>query len=145
MNGIFNLKAVSSLLKKDKTAKIIVFAGIAVLIVFFFAEISALFGNKTDDKENNSIISAEISIEKRLAEILSQIDGVGKINIMLTLEGSEESIIGERSIVTGLSSPYVRGVVIVCDGGGNVIVKQKLVEAVSAVLGISSARISVVT
>ena len=50
---------------------------------------------------------------------------------------------GEKGIVVRQSEPRVRGVAVVCEGGGTESVKQQIVETVTALLDISSARVSV--
>lgn len=50
---------------------------------------------------------------------------------------------GEQGIVVRQSEPKIRGVAVVCEGGGNQSVKQQITETVTALLDISSARVSV--
>lgn len=50
---------------------------------------------------------------------------------------------GEKGIVVGVAQPKVRGVAVVCGGGGSEVVKSRITEAVTALLDISSARVSV--
>lgn len=55
------------------------------------------------------------------------------------IDGSE----GERGIVVRRAEPRVRGVAVVCEGGGSETVRAQIIEAVTALLDISSARVSV--
>ncbi len=50
---------------------------------------------------------------------------------------------GEQGIVVRQSEPKIRGVAVVCEGGGDQTVKQQIIETVTALLDISSARVSV--
>lgn len=50
---------------------------------------------------------------------------------------------GEQGIVVRQAEPKIRGVAIVCEGGGAESVRQQIVETVTALLDISSARVSV--
>lgn len=50
---------------------------------------------------------------------------------------------GEQGIVVKVAQPKVRGVAVVCEGGGSDIVREQITEAVTALLDISSARVSV--
>lgn len=143
MNGIFNLKDLKRLFANEKAVKIILAVGAAIILFFFLAELSSILGGEKASVEGGGISELESRLEKRLCDILSQVDGVGRVSVMVTLEGSEETLVGERSTITGVASPLVRGVIIVCDGGGSVIIRQKLIETVSGALGISSARVSV--
>ena len=50
---------------------------------------------------------------------------------------------GEQGIVVRRAEPKIRGVAVVCEGGGSEYVRAQIIEAVTALLDISSARISV--
>ena len=50
---------------------------------------------------------------------------------------------GEQGIVVRVAEPKIRGVAVVCRGAGSEIVKSQITEAVTALLDISSARVSV--
>lgn len=72
------------------------------------------------------------------------IEPSGKSNI----EQKDEYVIvedenGEKGIVVRVAQPKVRGVAVVCDGGGSQLVKSRITEAVTALLDISAARVSV--
>jgi stage III sporulation protein AG len=126
-------KKLTALLKSDKAVKIIVAAGFALILLILFSELFSL-GRGDERSTSRAPAQAESTaqsaqqLEERLAEIISEISGVGSVKVMVTLE----------------SSGQVRGVAIVCEGGDDVLVKQKVVETVSKVLGISTARVSVV-
>lgn len=50
---------------------------------------------------------------------------------------------GEQGIIVRVAEPRVRGVAVVCEGGGSDIVREQIISAVTALLDISSARVSV--
>jgi len=105
--------------------------------------------------------------EEELEEILGQIQGVGRIRVMLTQDtgsvthyqtdqdtGSDGSIRTETVIVSDenraesgmvrtVVPPTYLGAIVVCQGGDNASVRYNLIQAVSAVTGISSDRITV--
>ena len=115
----------------------------------------------------------ERELEERLTSIISAIDGAGNTRVMVTLESGSEDIYlhdfdyGENISPSGKSSierkdeyvivdgsagegiivrvaePKVRGVAVVCEGGGSELVRQQVTQAVTALLDISSARVSV--
>lgn len=65
-----------------------------------------------------------------------------------SVERKDEYIIidgssGEQGIVVRRAEPKVRGVAVVCEGGGSEQVRVHIVDAVTALLDISSARVSV--
>jgi len=50
---------------------------------------------------------------------------------------------GEQGLVLKMMEPQVRGVAVICRGGDDIIVRQAIVEAVTAVLGVGSNKVSV--
>lgn len=104
--------------------------------------------------------------EEKLEEILSQIDGAGKVSVMLTVKGGTEQVLAQDTTVsdreetwetvvisTGSGTqevvvqtqlyPEFRGALIVCEGGDDPGVKLLITQAVSSLTGLGSARITV--
>ncbi|MCL2531030.1 MAG: hypothetical protein FWE40_02585 [Oscillospiraceae bacterium] len=50
---------------------------------------------------------------------------------------------GQQGLVLRMIEPQVRGVAVIAQGGGDILVRQAIVEAVTAVLGIGSNMVSV--
>jgi len=50
---------------------------------------------------------------------------------------------GEQGLVLKMLEPQVRGVAVICQGGADVIVRQAIIEAVTAVLGVGANKVSV--
>ena len=50
---------------------------------------------------------------------------------------------GEQGLILKMLEPRVRGVAVVCQGGGDIIVRQSIIEAVTAVLGVGANKVSV--
>ena len=131
MKKLKDFKSISALLNNEKAVKIIVVAGFGIILLILISEIFNFGGNGTAVNAAIDPVTYAEQLEGRLVEILSQIQGVGRVKVMITLESLEESV------------PKVRGVAVVCEGGADVFVKQKVIETVSRVLGISTARVSV--
>lgn len=107
------------------------------------------------------------AFEEKLERTLSQVEGAGEARVVLTLEGGSRQVLarnqdregdggvsntvvtvgkgsGQQEVVPLQTvSPQFRGALIVCPGGGNAQVRLKLIEAVSALTGLGSDRISV--
>lgn len=69
-------------------------------------------------------------------------DGSGNIDIKdeyVIVDGGD----GENGIVVRVEEPRIRGVAVVCEGAGNASVKAEIIATVTALLDISSARVSV--
>lgn len=108
--------------------------------------------------------------EQKLENILAQIEGVGKVQVLLTLsegervlyESNEDSTFTDQTnskrqdtviivdsnrtesgLVQQIIPPVYLGAVVVCQGGDKPSVKLSVVEAVSNATGLSADRISV--
>ncbi len=125
---------------------------------------------KTGDSVQISDSDYEINLEKRLTEIISEIDGVGKVKVMVKTSGSVKSefavndtvsnssdgnvrydneyvVIKDSSAQQGMlikqSYPEIQGVIVVCQGGADSKVVYDVTDAVSALTGIGKSSISV--
>ncbi len=103
--------------------------------------------------------------EEKLSQVLSDIQGAGKTRVVLTLKSGSRQILaqnverdGERSSASAVtvgqggdggggaplhSDAPVSGALVVCPGGGDPAVQLRLLEAVSALTGLGSDRISI--
>ena len=99
--------------------------------------------------------------EERLERILSDIDGAGRVSVMITYDNSGEKAIAyekresnggydEKAVMDDGSpmviretSPSVKGVIVTADGADSISVSRALTEAVSASLGVGSHRICI--
>lgn len=112
------------------------------------------------------------AFEQELADKLSRIQGIGRVELMLSLEetgeavyasnvrqsengsesGSYEQILstvsdgsyGEQPVRIKQTCPTFRGAVVLCDGAGESRVRLAVTEAVGAVCGLGADRISVI-
>lgn len=112
-------------------------------------------------------------LETRIEDIVSSIDGAGDVRVMITLAETTEYVYAQNQNGTKKSNkdsensdnksnfviiekdnndsglliktfePKIRGVAVVCDGGDNPSVQQQIYSTVSAVLNVSTARISI--
>ncbi|MBR3299709.1 MAG: hypothetical protein IKI64_11020 [Clostridia bacterium] len=108
------------------------------------------------------------SIEKRLEDILSRMDGVGRAKVMLTLDRTGEQVLAldekssgsgsganetrpatvqsggrEEPIVLTEVLPRIRGVIVIAEGAASISVRQNILAAVSTVLGIEEKAVEV--
>ena len=176
--GLGKLK---ELFLSDKGKKIIVLIGLAGMMLILFSDCS---GDKKK-KANEAVTAAaqsgfagyERELEERLGELVGNISGVGKVDVLVTIERSSEysyvtenrnstdrtdsssqvtekndsqtqTVIlsdssGERALVRSEKAPTVKGVVIVCEGGDDPAVVQRVISAVTTALSITSDRVCV--
>lgn len=108
-----------------------------------------------------------LAVQAEMEQILSSLDGVGRLSLMLTVDGGgaltlaqdeevegtqrkkTETVIlgsgaGAEVVVTQRAYPRYVGALVVCEGGGNAAVQLRVTQAVSVLTGLSSDRISVV-
>lgn len=167
------LNGIIKSLKNGAGIKVIIFLGIAGMVLILFSE---LF--ESDENKDNKTISSDFSLsyetyaqdmESRLKIMLEKIEGVGKVEVMVTVGGTEEYIYaqeekvknGEKDfsseneyVIIGSSgdkqallkkviSPEISGVAIICEGGDSNVVKERIYSTISAMFDISSNKIYV--
>ncbi len=111
-----------------------------------------------------------LQLQTELAAILSDIAGVGRVEVLVTVGGSEEyhyategdEVISDEQVkhsssyvtvggssreplVEFVSHPPVTGVVVACEGGSRSTVQEDVYRTVAVACGISTARIYVTT
>jgi len=138
-----NLKKITEKIKNKKTVLIILFIGIAFLIM------------PTGKKENITSYSREYeeTLSAETEEILGKIEGAGKVFVMISFSDKGRAFpvtdrsesgtsINEKTVsvsgkVTLMKEEYpsVRGVVVVAEGGDDESVKNNIINAVSALTG----------
>lgn len=159
--------------EKIKSIKHIRLVAAIALALIAVACVAAFLGGEKE--------SAEVDFESRIAEVLSEIDGVGKCKVMITYDGEGQSEIayereeesnvttdsdgsGDRVvensnshsrpvtvIVDGVEQPLVistspapvKGVVVVAQGGGDVMTKLKIIDAVCALVDVKGLAVKV--
>ena len=112
-------------------------------------------------------------IETELTKILGEIKGVGELEVMVTIEGTTEYVYAEEletdndadgektseqyqnkivmnevdgnkeALVKKIIKPQISGVIIVCQGGGDLSLKERLIKAAATALDLPSGRICV--
>jgi len=104
----------------------------------------------------------EDQLEEKLQRVLQQIDGAGRVEVVLTVKESQQKILAsdetesESRTVTVQSSdgtetvtvkslyPVYRGALVVCDGADDQKVKLDIVTSVAALTGLGTDKITVV-
>lgn len=123
-----------------------------------------------DSAVSEESASEEVSMEQRLEEILEQIEGAGKVRVMLTEATGERSTYqtdddftdspdsvtsrhdtvivtdssrSQQGLLLQVDPPEYRGAVIVCQGADRASIRLAIVQAVSNVTGLGADKISV--
>ena len=115
----------------------IIIGAAAILLIFISSYVNFDF---LQQKPTAAAYSEEL--RERLLDIVSEIDGVGEVKVFLTMDNSGENVyLTNTDTKTKSIEPTVRGVVIVCDGGDDPIVVDRVMGAVTRSLSVSSDRV----
>lgn len=156
---------IKELLTSDKIGKkgiyILLLLGVLLLALGSAAEKTQKNAEKAPEPVPKEKTDYFPELEKRLCEILSQIDGAGKVSVMIVGDNSgsvnvEKDKNGESSQTVVLNSqgesealireesyPNVRGVIIVSQGAKNDTVRSEIANAAATVLGVGVHRVGV--
>ena len=122
----------------------IIFAIILILVFFSSTDKTSTSSIKQNStKEEITVTSYIDNMETKLENILSKINGAGDVSVMVTLDMSNATI--EDNIIQTTTFPDIKGIVIVASGVENTQVKMKILQAVQAVVDISSGRIEILS
>lgn len=160
----------------DKKRNIILsIIGVIALVLLVVIEFSS--GSETPSpQDNRTDFSSDYTedLEKKLKELLEEIDGAGKVDVMITLESCYENVYAksydsrkdgneseyssqiteeyivvksgsdEECLVVKVYEPAVKGVAVAAEGADNIKVKTAITETVCALFDISSNKVSVI-
>ena len=146
----------------------------AMLILVVGIVLMCLPGGSVSDprEENASTNAAEptVSLETRLEDILSQIEGAGKVRVLLTMQTGERytyqtddditkdtnssasrhnTVIitdpdrAQQGLIRQVDPPLYQGAVIICQGADRASVRLAIVEAVTNATGLGADKVSV--
>ena len=104
------------------------------------------FGSLTSGKgdEAFSVKTYSTKIENDLQTVISKIEGAGKTEVLLTMENSVEYVYLDNSTTkTKEIEPLIRGVLVVCEGGDDPVVVERVTDAVTKALDISTAKVCI--
>ena len=156
--------SIGNLWKKYKYVGLVVLAGIVLMVL--------PAGTSAPDPQKDSGGFSLEDTERRMEELLGRMDGVGRVQVMLTLRSGETLSLAEDSsatlgsggdvrqdsqvltvnrgsgkqevVVTQRLYPTYQGAVVVCQGAGDSRVRLRVMETVAVLTGLSSDKISVV-
>lgn len=131
-------KKFNKLLASKRFLRLAVMIGVAAIVLIF---ISSHLDFTAFQKQPSSEEYAQ-ELKTRLLDIVSEIDGVGDIKVFLTMDNSGENVyLTNTDKKTKSIEPTVRGVVIVCSGGDDPIIVDRVMGAVTKSLSISSDKV----
>jgi stage III sporulation protein AG len=141
-----------------------------VALILAIGILLMLLPEKQEMPDSAPVQSSEGNLQAQLEEILSQIRGVGKVRVLLTVESGERTLYirdedrsessensqtrsqaviitdsdrAQQGLISQVLPPSYLGAVIVCQGGDQPEVKLAVVEAVCDAAGLTADKISV--
>ena len=164
-----SLKKLYEKMKGDKKILLIAVLG---LTGCFLLGISQMFDSSASESFSDTDIQwleLEEKTAQRLEILLKDVDGVGRVQVFVSLEsltesvyalnrdysqneekseGNEEYVIVEQDgedsgLIIKTLMPVYRGVAVSCEGGGSSVVKNEVTKLVTAALGINANRVYV--
>ena len=150
-------------IKSNKKIQYIVIAVLSILVIFI-----VFFNGKSKTTEE---VSAEVNyvsnLETKLEKTLSQVDGAGKVSVVINVESGMETVLATKTVTTENSSgkhtettpilvngktvvikelnPEITGVLIVCEGAKSIAVLNKLQQATMSLLDININKIEILS
>ncbi len=158
---------------ENSKRKLIAALAIIGVAMIFISEVGIQKNDSDNSRsvELSSIDYAEYvaDLNNRLSDIIGKIDGVGECSVMITMQSTQESVYaknkensqngssvsenseyviydgenGDSPLLINEKMPGVAGVAVVCSGGDNVLVREKIISCVCALFNIPSSRVSV--
>lgn len=144
--------------------------GLIIIAAFFIAGIMLILGGSSNVKAVNKENIGTAELNRQLEQILSQVDGAGKVRVLINYNQSGEKILAydlesntnekesgkennsksevvydgnKMPVILKEYMPKVEGVIIVAQGGNNENVKKQLIAGTVALLGIDEHKIEV--
>lgn len=160
-------EGLTAFFKQYKFVLIVIAAGV-VLLALPSGETSGGAGRAEAVSGSEEDFSVD-ALEEKLGDILSRIEGAGKVSVMLTVksgterifatdvktsesdtetEQTEEMVVisrddGEEVVLISRNYPTFQGALVVCPGGGDPQVQLQITRALSALTGLGAGRITV--
>ncbi len=137
------IKRWRALAENGWTMRLIIIAGVIGIALIFFSSLDlGGFSGRQDDAFSVKAYSEEL--ESDLEEVIAHIQGAGKTKVMLTMENSVEYVyLRDSATKTKEVAPLIRGVLVLCEGGDEPVVAERITEAVTKALNLSTAKVCI--
>ena len=138
-------KNISELLSSDKIRTVLIITGLVAVFIIFITS----FGGDKDEKKLNTVSELDAKkyceyLSSDLVDMIENIEGAGRAKVLLTLENSYEYVyLDDDETLSKIIEPKIRGVAVLCEGGDDPAVKEKVSLVLTTVLKLSISDISV--
>lgn len=171
------IKEIAEKLKEDKKTAFILFSAAVLVLVIAFGSIGSSdrktvskSKNQAENVKKTEIESIEDVLGQKITALVSNIDGVGKVSVNVSLQSTgtiyyaqdinekkeNDSIFKDSEyiytegnagqpdgLIVRIDAPVIRGVAVVCDGGESAVIKNEIKSLISSLYNIGSDRIYV--
>lgn len=117
--------------KNIKGFEIICALVIAVIAIGIYFSVNAV---NTRQEDSPTVSAGDGKIVTSIKNLLSQIDGVGECDVLVTYKPTD----GENTVDGMNATDNVQGVVVVAQGGQDVLVRIKIINALCTLLNIQA-------
>ncbi len=112
--------------------------GIFLLLLSGTGSCAASSDGKTATTNEQDIYAQ--TLEERIEALCAAVEGVGKCRVMITFASGERTVY-DGSKVSAVCPAQVQGITVVCAGGNDPAVCQRLSQMLSALFGIGTHRV----
>lgn len=166
-------------LNKNTVYAVIILLGILFLVISNAVESSESSASANiigEASKSSSELNTDLyvsGLEKKLCNILQQIQGVGEVSVMITLKSGKQivvaadektneqllsdtsktneniqkdtkiTLVNDQPLILQELSPQIEGVVITARGAGSIDVQSKIIRAATALLDVASHKVAV--
>jgi stage III sporulation protein AG len=155
-------------IKENKKLQTTIVIILIILVVFVF--LTGIFNTEQKQTKNTEKAVVDLyveSLENRLSNTLSQVEGAGKVSVVITVESGMETVLAKKIVTKETASgkeieetpllvngktvvlkelyPKVIGVLIVAQGANNISVLTKIKQATKSLLDIELNQIEILT
>lgn len=166
MNNAENKKPFSNFFEKIKNNKFFQYGLIIVIILAVVLVILITHENKSNVVENKTDVEVYVSnLEDKLSSLLSEVEGAGKVKVVISVDGGNETVLASKVTVTETANgkervetpilvngktvvlkelyPKIVGVLIVSEGAKNLMVLSKIQQATVSLLDVNVSQVEI--
>ncbi len=162
-----NSSAVGIFEKISENKKLRLFIIIALIVAVVVILLSGFVKTDGGTAETDEVIAYVDRLENRLSELLSEVEGAGKVKVAVSIASGRELVLAMKkneTVADGVTKieetpitvngktvtvkelyPEITGVLIVAEGAKNLSVLTKIQQAASSLLNIDINRIEILT
>lgn len=156
------LKKITGFAEKFRYVILVAVVGLVLMLIPSRSETAA-------ETKQTEPTAAQQNVAEELTQILSQLQGAGKVKVMLTVQAGEsteyqvdeditngetgsvrrETVIvtdenrAQQGLIRQVNPPRYLGAIVLCEGADSAAVRLSIIEAVSKVTGLGADKISV--